>query len=415
MMSNIVLENFRKVVDGEIVLTGSKSISNRVLIIRALCEDYFEIENLSKSDDTKILEKLLESESSELDAHHAGTTYRFMTSYLSVSDGEKELTGSSRMLERPIGALVDALRDLGADIKYERLDGFPPLKIKGNRKLRGGRVAVQADISSQFLSSLLLVAPTFAEGLELELIGDMVSRPYLEMTLQIMEYFGVSHNWNDNVISVRNQSYKARDFYVEADWSAASYYYSIAALSDSAKIVLHGLEEKSLQGDSVIVKIGHEFGVSTSFEDRKIIIKKDKYVKAPAFFEYDFLNCPDIAQTVMVLCGGLGTQTLFSGLKTLHIKETDRIGAMQTELQKVNVFLSKLPKKFSIKSDKTFYMQEGKAESNEMPSFNTYQDHRMAMALTPLGMIFPITVEEKEVVSKSYPNFWEDITALMGE
>ena len=410
-MSKIKVSKADKNIEGIITLSGSKSISNRVLIIQALCEESFEIQNLSDSDDTRTLQSLLTSDSFELDAHHAGTTFRFLTSYLAIKEGEQVLTGSSRMKERPIKALVEALNHLGADIEYLENEGYPPLKIKRPSKAFKSKIELPADISSQYISSLLLVAPYLEKGLEIKLIGEIVSRPYLEMTLRIMEYFGVHHSWEEDVIQVKPQKYKAKDFYVEADWSAASYYYIMGALADGLDLRLKGLNEKSLQGDSAIVDIGKSFGIKTSFDSNEILLKKsgDEVVN---HFEYNFLKCPDIAQSVSTMCAGLGVTGLFSGLQTLRIKETDRIAALQIELGKVSAFLSRLPDKFSKKSEVKYYIQEGKAETEAVPTFATYKDHRMAMAFAPLAMLFPIEVEDHMVVSKSYPNFWKDLASL---
>lgn len=413
-MSKQLVRAAKKNIQGDITLSGSKSISNRVLIIRALCEEPFEISNLSDSDDTTTLARLLESSEVELDTHHAGTTYRFLTAYLAVIEGDRVLTGSHRMLERPVGPLVDALRQLGAEIAYTGNEGYPPLQIQG-QILKGGHVKIDATISSQFLSALLLIAPTLSDGLTLELEGTLVSRPYLEMTLSIMQYFGVQHEWQGHTITVAQQSYVGKPFYVEADWSAASYYYTLAAFATDADIVLRGLTEDSLQGDAAIVEIGRTFGVQTEFFLDYVRLRRTSEVVAPTYFEYDFVLCPDIAQTVSVLCAGTGTQALFSGLQTLFIKETDRVAALQAELQKVGVFLSKLPAKFSKKSGAIYYMQEGQAATEEVPIFATYQDHRMAMAFAPLALLFNIEVEDPAVVSKSYPHFWRDLEALIGE
>lgn len=413
-MSKQLVRAAKKNIQGDITLSGSKSISNRVLIIRALCEEPFEISNLSDSDDTTTLARLLESSEVELDTHHAGTTYRFLTAYLAVNEGDRVLTGSHRMLERPVGPLVDALRQLGAEISYTGNEGYPPLQIQG-QILKGGHVKIDATISSQFLSALLLIAPTLSDGLTLELEGTLVSRPYLEMTLSIMQYFGVQHEWQGHTITVAHQSYVGKPFYVEADWSAASYYYTLAAFATDADIVLRGLTEDSLQGDAAIVEIGRTFGVQTEFFLDYVRLRRTSEVVAPTYFEYDFVLCPDIAQTVSVLCAGTGTQALFSGLQTLFIKETDRVAALQAELQKVGVFLYKLPAKFSKKSGAIYYMQEGQAATEEVPIFATYHDHRMAMAFAPLALLFNIEVEDPAVVSKSYPHFWRDLEALIGE
>ena len=397
---------------GKIKLSGSKSISNRVLIIQALCEGSFDISNLSDSDDTKTLQNLLSSDNHELDAHHAGTTFRFLTSYLATRDGENILTGSERMQERPIKALSDALIKMGADISYIGKEGYPPLQIGSPTRTLDSKISVSADISSQYISSMLLVAPTLPDGLELTMIGDLVSRPYLEMTLKIMEHFGVAHTWAGQTITVAPQKYKAKDFFVEADWSAASYYYIIAAFANEVDITLTGLQQDSLQGDSAIAKIGNSFGLQTEYIDNSIRITKSGN-PMEEFFEYDFINCPDIAQSVSTMAAGTGISALFTGLQTLRIKETDRIAALQAELAKVHVWLSKLPAKFSKKSDAEYYMQEGSIDGDEMaPTFATYKDHRMAMAFGPLAQLFPVEIEEHMVVSKSYPKYWEDLKSL---
>lgn len=397
---------------GKIKLSGSKSISNRVLIIQALCEGSFEITNLSDSDDTKTLQTLLTSDSQELDAHHAGTTFRFLTSYLATREGENILTGSERMQERPIKALSDALIKMGADISYVNNEGYPPLKIGSPTRALDSKVSLSADISSQYISSLLLVAPTLPNGLEITMIGDLVSRPYLEMSLKIMEHFGVSHTWEGQTISIAPQKYEAKDFFVEADWSAASYFYIIAAFAQEADITLTGLQKDSLQGDSAIAEIGNSFGLQTEYIDNSIRVTKSGN-PLEEFFEYDFINCPDIAQSVSAMAAGTGVSALMTGLQTLKIKETDRIAALQAELAKVHIWLSKLPAKFSKKSVLDYYMQEGNIEGDEMaPTFATYKDHRMAMAFGPLAMLFPIEVEDHMVVTKSYPAFWEDLGTL---
>ncbi len=407
---NVIKDNKNAV--GTITLSGSKSISNRVLIIRALCHESFEISNLSDSDDTKTLQKLLASDAYELDAHHAGTTLRFLTSYLAVRDSENVLTGSERMQERPIKALTEALIQMGADITYLKNEGYPPLRIGSPMHELKSKIELPADISSQYISSLLLVAPTLPNGLEIHLVGEIVSRPYLEMTLKIMKYFGVEHFWEGQIIKVRTQKYQACNFYVEADWSAASYYYIIAALSEDVDLTLKGLDKDSLQGDSAISEIALSFGVKTEYGEKEIRLSKTEE-NTTDFFEYDFIKCPDIAQSVSTMAAGLGTTVLFSGLQTLRIKETDRIAALQTELAKMQIYLSRLPEKFSKKSEIEYFIQEGRIESSgNPPSFATYKDHRMAMAFGPLAIIFPIKVEDYMVVSKSYPNYWSDLHSL---
>lgn len=410
-MSKVRITSSSNTITGEITLSGSKSISNRVLIIQALCKEQFQIENLSDSDDTKTLQKLLSSTDYQLDAHHAGTTFRFLTTYLAAREGINELTGSERMLERPIKALSEALISLGADISYLKNEGYPPLKIGSPARDLGSKIELPADISSQYISSLLLVAPTLKNGLEITLVGDIVSLPYVMMTLKIMEYFGVEHTWENQTIKVKPQVYRARDFYVEADWSAASYYYIIAAFSEHVDLTLRGLSRDSLQGDSAIASIATHFGIETEFGDRTIRLSKNGNPPVD-LFEYDFIECPDIAQSVSTMAAGLGVSVLFSGLQTLRIKETDRIAALQKELAKVQVFLSKLPSKFSQNSGVEYYMQEGQATVESTPVFATYKDHRMAMSFAPFSLIFQIFIEDYMVVSKSYPNFWSDLTKI---
>jgi len=411
-MSKIKITKDNKNTIGSIILSGSKSISNRVLIIQALCDKPFKITNLSDSDDTKTLQKLLKSGAYELDAHHAGTTFRFLTSYLAVREGENILTGSERMQERPIKALSDALIHMGTDISYQKNEGYPPLKIGSPLKELESTIELPADISSQYISSLLLVAPTLPQGLKINLVGEIVSRPYLDMTLRIMEYFGIKHSWEGQSIKIAPQKYKARNFYVEADWSGASYYYIIAALSDNVDLTLRGLNRESMQGDSAISEIATSFGIKTEFRKKEIRITKSGN-KPTEYFEYDFIKCPDIAQSVSTMAAGLGVSGLFSGLQTLRIKETDRIAALQTELAKVQIYLSKLPEKFSKKSSIDYYMQEGDITSGDMsPTFATYKDHRMAMSFGPLAILFPIEIEDHMVVTKSYPSYWSDLELL---
>ena len=412
MFKTIKLTANAKDVKGTIKLTGSKSITNRVLLIKALCEDDFVIENLSASDDTITMEKLLRSNEDELDTHHAGTTYRFLTAYLSTQENTKILTGSPRMKQRPIGPLVNALRSLGANLEYLENEGYPPLKIGPPIQKLSNYVQIQGDISSQYLSALLMIAPTLPNGLTLEILGDLVSLPYLKMTLDIMNYFGITHDWNENKISIAPQKYVGKDFFVEADWSAASYYYSIASLADNADITLEGLNEESLQGDSAIATIGEQFGITSTFKNRTVRLTKINDIPNPLFFEYDFLMTPDIAQTVFAMCAGAGTSGLFNGLKTLYIKETDRIKAFQIELEKLNVFLSKVPQKFKKNSEDEYFMLEGLAKFKSIPTFDTYHDHRMAMSLAPLALKGDIMFNDPGVVSKSYPDFWTDLGKL---
>jgi 3-phosphoshikimate 1-carboxyvinyltransferase len=316
------------------------------------------------------------------------------------------------MKQRPVGPLVDALNMLGCNVTYLENEGYPPLQFGPHQSMINKEVSIKGNVSSQYLSALLMVAPILPHGLKLTILEDLVSRPYLEMTLSIMQYFGVNHTWVDNIITVERQTYQARPYFVEADWSAASYYYSIAAIAGSADITLEGLFQNSLQGDSAIASIASSFGVTSTYSDKEVRLVKSADSKAQTFIEYDFIKQPDIAQTVFAMCAALNVNGLFTGLKTLFIKETDRIKAFQTELAKVQVYLSKVPKRFIDSEGDDHYMIEGEATYDMSPTFDTYQDHRMAMALAPLAIQHPIFINDPAVVSKSYPEFWEHLKSL---
>jgi 3-phosphoshikimate 1-carboxyvinyltransferase len=395
---------------GRIRLTGSKSIANRALLIRALTPGGFDIEGLAAADDTVRMERLLASNEDTLDCGPAGTTYRFLTAYLCRREGTQLLTGSKRMRERPIGILVDALRTLGADIEYAGEEGYPPLKIGYSALDRSDRVGIAAGTSSQYISSLLMLAPTLPNGLKLTLEGETVSLPYIRMTLALMAHFGIRHAWEGQTIVINPQVYQSCDFTVEADWSAASYYYGMAVLAESADLYLDGLFRDSAQGDAVVQKLYEEFGVETRFTDTGVRLLKGGGAQVPALFEHDFVECPDIAQTLMATTAGLGVQSLYSGLQTLFIKETDRVKAMKTELQKVGVSLYKIPARMAGKTGIQYFGQEGQATFGEdSPLFGTYHDHRMAMALATLAVRGPVRIEDPDVVKKSYPDFFRDL------
>ncbi len=389
---------------GIIHLPGSKSISNRALIIRALSGENFSLEGLASAKDTQTLLALLASDNHTLDAGPAGTTFRFLTAYLSFRSGSNILTGSERMKQRPIGVLVDALRELGANITYLENEGYPPLLIDSPEGENNKReIKVAADISSQYISALLMVAPTLEDGLEIKFEGKPVSLPYIRMTLRMMARFGAEYQESETGISVKPGKYKGTPFRVEADWSAVSYHYAIAAISQGAEIEIHGLYPDSTQGDSVIRTVMESFGVYTTFEEKGIRITRRPDTKLPEKFEYDFTECPDIAQTLAVICGALGVPAKMTGLKTLRIKETDRISALRIELAKVGVSVTEI-------GDDEMHIS-GQANVKE-PVFKTYEDHRMAMAFAPLAILGEISIEEPEVVVKSYPEFWEDISRL---
>lgn len=399
---------------GEITLEGSKSISNRALIVLALAGadpgDW--LQRLSASKDTATLQRLLRQTGEQTyDAGDAGTTFRFMTARLCLHPGTQVLTGSARMLERPIGALVTALRSLGADIEYLGQEGYPPLRIGPPQGLgkTGREVRIHGGTSSQFLSALLMIGPCLPAGLELIPEGELVSRPYLEMTLQLMRHFGASAEWQGDRIVVAPGAYTPKEFIVEADWSAASYWYAIAALAEAPDIRLNGLFSDSWQGDAVLSRMMQSFGIQTVFEETGIRLLASGAPAKPVF-EWNFLECPDIAQTLAVVCAGLGVQGIFSGLETLSIKETDRIAAIRNELAKVGVSFSKLPARFNKKApDQTFYLVDGKVHWQEPPRFATYGDHRMAMAFAPLALLGPVGIEDPEVVRKSYGSFWKHL------
>ncbi|MEP2236760.1 MAG: 3-phosphoshikimate 1-carboxyvinyltransferase [Maribacter sp.] len=386
-----------------ITITGSKSESNRSLLLAALFPD-IKIENISNSDDAQVMAKGLDISNGTVDIHHAGTAMRFLTGYFSSQEGKDViLTGSKRMTERPIKILVEALRTLGAEISYEQEEGYPPIKIKGQRIVKD-KVSLPANVSSQYISSLLLIAPSLENGLELELVGKITSVPYIKMTLALLEEIGVKTSFEGNVIKVSAKDKVApTTLVVESDWSSASYFYGICALaSPGTEISLSAYKKKSLQGDSVLTDIYKAFGVETTFGENRITLKKtDKKVLQEN--EIDLANAPDIAQTIAVTCFGLGVGCHLTGLHTLKIKETDRLEALNTEL-------SKLGAKISV-TDKTLTILPT-TEINTGVAIDTYNDHRMAMAFAPLAIKTTLVVNDAEVVSKSYPDFWNDLKQL---
>ncbi len=398
-----------KIIKTRIDLAGSKSISNRALIIRALCKQPFEIYRLANANDTRLLQTLLESKDPVRDAGPAGTTFRFLTAFLALQPGEQILTGTERMKQRPVGVLVEALRRLGANIDYLEREGYPPLRIGEPSGMgRISSLSISAGTSSQFVSALLMVAPVLPSGLTLNLEGKIVSRSYIEMTLSQMAYFGVRHQWEGNSIYIAPQDYEARPFRVEADWSAASYHYAAAAFAGELDLQLDGLFPDSVQGDSALVEIMENFGIKTEFNaDGARLLKNGRPLART--FEWDFIQCPDIAQTLAVICAGMGVKGVFTGLETLRIKETDRLSALRDELGKINVRFSPLAMD---KTPKEYWACEGKADLTGHPVFNTYEDHRMAMAFAPLASFGPLAINDPMVVVKSYPEFYEDLEKL---
>jgi 3-phosphoshikimate 1-carboxyvinyltransferase len=399
-----------KKIAGSIELTASKSESNRALIIQALCAEHFPISNLAKAQDTQVLQKILGEGTWESDAENhfdagpSGTALRFLTAFLATRPGTHVLTGSDRMKKRPIGVLVDALRTFGARIDYLEKDGYPPLIIKGGI-LKGGEVEMDGNVSSQFISALLLISPELQNGLAIRFAGDVTSRPYINMTLNMLEEFRVYGQWHDNSISVSKQTYHRKSeegysYHVEGDWSAASYWYEMVALSEEADLTISGLRNPSLQGDSIVAEIFAFFGVKTEYLDNGIRLTKTK-VK-DEHFGFDFSDCPDIAQTVAVTISALRIPALFNGLHTLRIKETDRIEALKTELAKIGTDVE-ISKGDSVR-------MEHRDQDASPVSIATYEDHRMAMAFAALALKREsVIIEQAEVVKKSYPGFWEDL------
>nr|WP_288978800.1 3-phosphoshikimate 1-carboxyvinyltransferase [uncultured Allomuricauda sp.] len=402
MRLQLSLPNNKKI-QKSIAITGSKSETNRSLLLQALFPN-IKIENLSNSDDGEVMQKGLAKSEGEVDIHHAGTAMRFLTGYFASQPDKKiVLTGSQRMQERPIKVLVEALRSLGADIEYVKEEGYPPLKINGKRLVKS-QVSLPANISSQYISSLLLIAPSLENGLELELIGKITSVPYIKMTLALLEQIGVETSFDENMIKVSPKTnVEDTTLVVESDWSSASYFYSIAAMSEiGTEIQLSSYKESSLQGDSVLANIYRDFGVDTEFSNNTILLKKTSEVKS-AHLEYDLSNAPDIAQTISVTCLGLGIGCHLTGLHTLPIKETDRLAALQTELGKFGA-------KVDIDSESLTLTAQPQLTSGV--EVDTYNDHRMAMAFGPLALKTDFVVNDAEVVSKSYPDFWNDLVTL---
>jgi 3-phosphoshikimate 1-carboxyvinyltransferase len=409
------ISNPGKSLKGSIQLTASKSESNRALIIQALSKDKFQIKNLATAQDTQTLKEILAADQLHqqsadkkkertYDVGPAGTTMRFLTAYFASTPGTRVLTGSDRMKQRPIGILVEALRELGAKITYLEKEGYPPLRIEG-KVLKGGQIEMDGNISSQFISALLLVSPALQNGIVINFKGEVTSRPYINMTLKMMEEFEVVGTWHDHSISVSRQKYQRNgditgEYLVEGDWSAASYWYAFAALADEVDFTIKGLKSASMQGDSIVAELFNFFNVNTTYANDGIHLKKK--IIHNLHFGFDFSDCPDIAQTVAVVAALLKIPVHFNGLHTLRIKETDRVKALKDELAKVGVMV------------KVFGDDAMEIISSELysptASIKTYEDHRMAMAFAALAMKYDsILIEHPDVVKKSYPGFWNDL------
>jgi len=412
-MSKNALVSFKgtKNINTEIQLTGSKSECNRALIISALSKKLVKVENLSNAADTVTLNGILNNleeeleveiqESKTVDVGPAGTAMRFLSAYLSAKNGNFLLTGTERMKQRPIGILAEALKTIGADISYAEAEGFPPLNIVGPLNQKTAEVKIKGDISSQYISALLMIAPILPQGLTLEIEGELTSKPYVDMTLDMLAEVGIAHSWNGNSISIKPQVFKPGTLVVEPDWSAASYWYSIAALADEAEISLPALKEKSLQGDSQIKNIMKVFGIATSKTKDGIAIS-NLGLSLETKEVLDLKTCPDLAQTIVVIAAALGKNMSFTGLETLKIKETDRIAALQNELAKIGVTFTEDHLVYTLNTDNLHFPDK--------VTFATYEDHRMAMAFAPLALLIKeVEIEEMQVVEKSYPYYWEDL------
>lgn len=378
-------------------LPASKSISNRVLILNALSGNRSTLYNLSDANDTRLMLKLIQSESTLIDVEDAGTTMRFLTAYFGVINQKKIITGTHRMKERPIGILVDALRSLGADIDYAEKDGYPPLEVKGFSNQKTNSIRIRGDVSSQFISALMMIAPALPQGLTLTLEGKIGSRPYIEMTASLMHHFGVKCDILERQINIPARAYQSAEYTVESDWSAASYWFAFASLAQEAEITLPRMSLGSLQGDSAIMKIMESLGVQSKMDGTLMKLSKTSSKKT---LSWDFTHCPDLAQTVAVVCAAKGIEGTFTGLESLRIKETDRIAALQVELRKIGADL----------------VEEGNAWKliptallPDKARFHTYEDHRMAMAFAPLATVMNVEIENPAVVRKSYPKFWDDL------
>lgn len=403
-MKSITLSHPNQKINAQIALTGSKSESNRALILQALSQGQVSVMNLSAAADTQTLQQILktklQAQNPKLDVGPAGTAMRFLTAFLSLQAGDFVLTGTKRMQERPIGILVDALRTLGAQIEYIENEGFPPLQIKGPFVQKTNKISIKGNISSQYISALLLIAPSLPQGLALHIEGELTSKPYVEMTLAMLAQAGVKHEWTDQIIRIDKQDFSPSTITIEPDWSAASYWYAIAALANEAELFLPNLQIYSLQGDSKITELMANFGISSQFKDGGIALYKED--RKPIRKIFDLKDCPDLAQTIIVCCAALGHEASFTGLETLKIKETNRVKALQNELSKLGVKL--IEKNLVYKLDCSEYTLPAKI------SIETYEDHRMAMAFAPLALVIDeVEIRDPDVVQKSYPNFWNDL------
>ena len=395
-----------KAINLEINLPSSKSISNRALILNALAYSPNDIQNLSDCDDTRVTVKALDSNDTTFDIGAAGTAMRFLTAFLSKTVGEWIITGSERMKQRPIKLLVDALTSLGARIEYVENEGFPPLRIYGSA-LVGGEISLNGGVSSQYISALMMIAPYMQNGLKIKLEGTVISVPYIRMTMRMMQEYGVEVRFENNEIDIRPQTYKPIQYKVESDWSAASYWYEVLSIVGSGQVFLHGLNHGSTQGDSKVAELFEQLGVITDYQPEGVLLNASGNYNPT--FEYDFVNQPDLAQTFAVTCCLKQIPFHFKGVQSLKIKETNRVAALIAELAKLGYSLYEPTEGELAWSGDLTNLPKGEALT---PSIATYEDHRMAMAFAPAALIQPIIIEEPQVVSKSYPTFWDDFEKI---
>ena len=388
-------------INNQLAVTGSKSESNRLLLLNQLFENVLKLENVSNSEDSQLMQKALANQSDLIDIHHAGTAMRFLTAYYSIQNGRNiTLTGSERMKQRPIKVLVDALNKLGAEISYQENEGFPPLQIKG-RKITQDSITIPSNISSQYISALCLIGTKLENGLTINLDGKIISVPYIQMTIQLLNRAGIKANFEGNTISIPfTASIESQTIQVESDWSSASYYYSLIALAKNSEIKISTYFEDSLQGDSALQTIYTDnFGVISTFENGILTLKNNPEFQFKESVELNLINTPDIAQTIAATCVGLKLKCHLTGLETLKIKETDRLVALKNELEKFGAIITITDDSLTI---------EGYQDFTETPTLETYNDHRMAMCMAPLAQLFTIRIKDEMVVEKSYPTFWED-------
>ena len=393
-------------IEGCVQLSASKSISNRLLMIKAISKSSFDLYNLSESDDTQILNQILSNTSlpNEINCHHAGTTLRFLTAYLSTIKGKYRVFGSKRMHQRPIKPLVDCIRKLGIEIRYLENEGFPPIEILGKETIEGGELTISGNISSQFISALLLIAPKLKNGLSLRIIEPILSTPYIKMTLSLMQEMGIEYKWDKNTIHVKHQAYSTRNIAAENDWSSASFIYSIASLSNESKIEIPHLHPNSVQGDSFVSELYSHLGVETSFHEKGITITKNNQLSTKV--EFNLSDFPDLALPYVVSCVGLGVEVYLTGLESLKIKESDRLVTIKKELSKFNVECKI--------NDHSIYVPKNQQIKYNGEVIEDHNDHRIPMSIAPLaikteGNIF---FKDSSVVNKSYPLFWDDLKKL---